>query len=90
MTDEDQICKSNFLENQVQVLQEELAKLKTERQLEKKKNPNRVNFIDNDEGKVEYYTEECNAFGYNMNNQRYNNNSNWQNNNYNYNANMNS
>ena len=62
-------------------MQEELAKLKTERQLEKKQNPNQVNFIDNDEGKAEEYTGECNVLGYNMNNPRYNNNSNWRNNN---------
>ena len=87
MTDEDRIRKSNFLENQVQELQEELAKLKTEKQLEKKRNPNQVNYVDNDEGKDENYTEDCNAFGYNMNNQRYNNTSNWRNNNYNRNTN---
>ena len=90
MTDEDQIRKSNFLENQVQELQEELAKLKTEKQLEKKRNPNQVNFVDNDEGKAENYPEDCNDFGNNLNNQRYNNNSNWRNNNnYNRNTNMN-
>jgi len=90
MKGEDRIRKSNLIENQLQELQEETANLRTERQLEKKCNLNQVNFVDNDEGKAEEYTEEYNALGYVMNNPRYNNNSNWRNNNYwNNNANIN-